>query len=263
MDRRTFITGAGTLGAAAVGGWKVVETSASHARANGLAKAAGAGLYAPAAAKGASGSALADGFTVGYLIDSPYLFEYEAQGWGWESFATTMSWTRWSPAQSNGGSRLVRVSIGLFRAAQNVPALGMVRSLEVASFFAADGATVARFDSWRYQLDASTKRVNATSPLTFNGAMPDRLALQVNYTLDTAHLAPGMNTAGMVYMPLGGREGLGTGLHLLAGPSHWTGAAPNLADYRFTGSLANPVMRADRGQLDFDYVAIAVRPVKA
>ena len=42
MDRRGFLTGVGTLGAAAAGGWATMQGAARGARAEGLAKAAGA-----------------------------------------------------------------------------------------------------------------------------------------------------------------------------------------------------------------------------
>jgi hypothetical protein len=250
------------MGTAAAGGWSILESSAGSARAAGLAKAAGVDK-ARAGGPGARGGAapLADGLSIGYLPGSAGLFEAAASGRGWDSFATRMRWARWQPSLSlpSFDSR-VSVSIGMLQPAQVDAAPGMLKVLEVVAHFALDVAPYfAPFNAWRYESAGIAKRANATSPLTFDAAMPDRVGLQVAYALSAADLAPGVADSGMVYLPLGARDGPSTGLYVLAGPSRYTGTQPDFSEYRFSGTLDSPLTRSTDGTPDFDFVTLAVR----
>src|SRR3954469_8994298 len=130
MDRRTFIAGAGTLGAAVAGGWAVIGKDAGGQRAASLAQAAGAALPGTGGAfgaKGASASALIDACTVGLLVASTYLFEYEGLGWAFGSFAPSMRWTRWDPSQSPTFAKDVNISVGAMQYVVAAPAPRLVR----------------------------------------------------------------------------------------------------------------------------------------
>src|SRR4051812_44399917 len=95
MDRRGFLTGLGTLGAAAAGGWGVMEAGARGTRADGLAKAAGASGKASSARGGAP---TVQALTVGYLPGSAGLLDYAARGQQWPQLATQMRWATWEPS---------------------------------------------------------------------------------------------------------------------------------------------------------------------
>ena len=74
--------------------------------------------------------------------------------------------------------------------------------------------------------------------------MPDRVGLQVNYAFTPEPLVPGIASTGTVYLPLGARDGPDVGIYVLASPSRVTGAVPDFTQYRFSGDLRTPLVRA-------------------
>jgi hypothetical protein len=265
MDRRGFLAGVGSMGAAAASGWAAVESDASAARARILASAAGIAKSAPAGRPrvGSSTEPLSEGLVVGYLFGSPALLDDEANGRVLNATGV-MPWSPWSPALSRQTpDQRVSVSIGILQAAPSAVAPQMLKSLEVVAHFALDGTPfVATFPAWKHEAAASGRRANATSPIAFDAAMPDRVALQVDYALGET-VPHGISDSGRVYLPLGARDGPGVGLYVLAGPSRYTGMPPDLRGHVFSGDLRSPLARPGGGTPDFDYVALAVRPAAA
>lgn len=260
MDRRGFLTGFGTLGAAAAGGWATMESAARGARAEGLARAAGVSSEAKAAR---GGTLLKQSVTVGHLPGSAGLLEYAARGWTFPQLSTQMRWAAWEPGFSLPifDSR-VDISLGLFQPAQ-VHAPSSLLSLEVVAHFAIDKAPfVAPFNAWKYEA-LPGKAVRHTSPLTFEAGMPDRVGLQVNYALDRSNTLSRYAAGGTVYLPVGGRDGAGTGIYVIATPSRVTGALPDFTEYTFTGDLIQPLRRNTGGTADFDFVTVTIAPVIA
>src|SRR5688572_4797576 len=95
MDRRSFLTGVGTIGAASAAGWSALESQARGARAAALAMAAGAmPLDARKSATGAQAGTL-PGLTLGYLQGSPGLLDYAARGQPWDDLVAQMRWATW------------------------------------------------------------------------------------------------------------------------------------------------------------------------
>jgi hypothetical protein len=260
MNRRGFLSGVGTLGAAAAGGWATMEGVARGARAEGLAKAAGVSPVARATGGGAS---LAQSVTVGHLRGSAGLLEYAARGWTFPQLSTQMRWAPWQPgfALPIFDDR-VDISLGLFQAAR-VYAPSSLISLEVVAHFAIDQAPhFAPFNAWKYEA-LPGKAVRRTSPLTFEAAMPDRVGLQVNYALDRGNVLSRHAASGTLYLPVGGRDGAGTGIYVIASPSRVTGALPDFTEYTFTGDLIQPLRRNTGGTADFDFVTLTIAPVLA
>jgi hypothetical protein len=260
MDRRGFLAGIGTMGAAAAGGWGTMEMGARGARAEGLAKAAGATGVGAKTAR-ATGAAMPS-LTVGYLPGSAGLLEYAARGWAYPQLATQMRWTAWEPsfALPIFDSR-VDVSLGMIQDAQvTLPA--SLLSLEVVAHFAIDKAPFfAPFNAWQYTAARAGKPAKATSPLTFEAGMPDRVGLQVNYALDPKQALARYASGGTLYLPVGGRDGAGTGIYVIATPSRVTGALPDFTEYTFTGNLIQPLRRNTGGTADFDFVPLTIAPV--
>ena len=252
------------MGAAAAGGWGALESGAGSVRAADLARAAGVAKGGSMAGRpGASGSGLVyEGLTLGYLPDSNVLLEMAMRGQAFDASTTQKRWARWDPSLTRATSEpVVSVSIGILHRAQVPVAVDMLKSLEVVAFFAVDESPyVAPFHAWKYEAAGPvSKRATATSPLTFDATLPDRVALQVKYGLSGAALAPGTLESGMLYLPLGARDGPGLGLYVLAGPSRFTGAQPDLRDYQFSGDLRAPLVRSAGGSADFDYVTVIIR----
>jgi hypothetical protein len=260
MDRRGFLGGLGTLGAAAAGGWGTMEMGARGARAEGLAKAAGVASAGAKAARGAI--APMPSVTVGYLPGSAGLLEYAARGWAYPQLATQMRWAAWEPsfALPIFDSR-VDVSLGTLQHAQvTMPA--SLLSLEVVAHFAIDKAPFfAPFNAWQYTAARAGRPAKATSPLTFEAALPERVGLQVNYALDRNNTLSRYSAGGTVYLPVGGRDGAGTGIYVIATPSRVTGALPDFTEYTFTGDLIQPLRRNTGGTADFDFVTLTIAPV--
>jgi len=266
MDRRGFLAGVGTLGAAAAGGFTFNEAAVRNARAEGLARAANVSKAAIAGQARAQGAPrLAQGVSLGFLPGSPGLLDYAARGQRWDYLATQMRWASWHPSLSLPvfDSR-VDVSIGLLQSAQVYANPGLLRSLEVVAHFALDVSPhFAPFEAWSHQGASLGKPMKKTAPLTFEAGMPDRVGLQVNYALDGASLVRGIAEDGTVYLPLGARDGPGTGIYVLATPSRITGAAPDFTEYTFSGDLIRPLRRNTGGTPDFDFVTLTIAPVAA
>jgi hypothetical protein len=258
MDRRGFLAGAGTLGATAAGGWGTMEVAARGARAEGLAKAAGA------TGRGARPAApLVQGLSVGYLPGSAGLLEHASRGWAWPQLATQMRWAAWDPGFNLPifDSR-VDVSLGMLQLAQ-VHAPASLLALEVVAHFAIDKAPhFTPFNAWKYERQPG-KAAKSTSPLTFEAGMPDRVGLQLNYALERADPISRLAAGGTVYLPIGGRDGAGTGIYVLATPSRVTGGLPDFTEYTFTGDLIQPMRRNTGGTPDFDFVPLTIAPVTA
>jgi hypothetical protein len=259
MDRRGFLTGVGTIGAAAAGGWGTMEMGARSARAEGLAKASGAGAKSTA---GRGGVPLRPSLSVGYLPGSAGLLEYAALGRAWPQLVTQMRWATWEPSLALPifDSR-VDVSIGMLQSAQ-VHAASALLSLEVVAHFAIDQAPYfAPFEAWSYEGPRVGKVAKRSSPLTFEVAIPDRVGLQVNYALESKQLTSRLTSGGTVYLPVGARDGPTTGIYVLATPSRVTGALPDFTEYTFSGDLINPLRRNTGGTPDFDFVPLTIAPV--
>lgn len=267
MDRRTFLTGIGALGAGTTAGLAATDASLGNARADGLARAAGATKAAiPGGRVGAGrAGALQQGLTVGYLQDSWMLLDFAAQGRSWNPNGRALRWAAWQPEMSRPvrGAR-ADVSIGMLRPASGTGEGAMLRSLQVVAHFAIDSSPhFAPFDAWQYAAPAPGKRGTKTSPLTFEAPVPDRVGLQVNYALEPERLLPGIAASGMVYLPIGAVNGPGAGIYVVAGPSRTSGAMPDLTRYTYTGDLIAP-LRSDSGAPpDFDYVPLTIASVAA
>lgn len=264
MDRRAFLTGVGTIGAASAAGWATVEHEARSARAAGLAAAAGVPHLGPVQ-RAAQRNAARPGLSVGYLLGSATLLDYTARGQRWDYLANQMRWATWYPSLSLPvfHDRL-DVAIGKLQSAQVEASPNLTRSLEVVAHFALDVSPhFAPFNAWRYDGAIAGKRARATSPLAFEAGMPDRVGLQVNYAFDRGSLVPGLAESGVVYLPIGARNGPGTGIYVLASPSRVTGALPDFTEYRFSGDLIAPLIRNTAGTPDFDFVTLTIAPVAA
>ena len=261
MDRRSFLTGMGTIGAVAGGGWHALESQARSARAEGLAKAAGASE--PASATASRGIERAQpGLSVGFLPGSPGLLEAASQGRAWD-WARQLRWTTWHRSLSLPiFENRADVAISTLQAAQVWTAPNLTQTIEVVAHFAFDVSPYfGPFNAWRYDGAAAKKTARRTSPLVFEAGMPDRVALQVNYAFEPETLAPGVSARGMVYLPIGAQDGPGAGIYVLASPSRVTGARPDFTEYSFTGDLNQPMLRNTGGTPDFDFVTLTIAPV--
>ncbi len=264
MDRRSFLTGVGTIGAVTAGGLSTLRGDARGARASGLANAAGAGAAVSGSEKGLldrRGASL----TLGYLPGSPGLLDAAARGERWDHFANQMRWATWHPSLSRPTHEdRVDVAIGTLQGAQVWAAPGLVRSIQVVAHFALDAApNFARFDAWSYEAETVGQRTKASSAVVFEAGMPDRVGLQVNYAFARENLAYNLAETGMLYLPLGARDGPGTGIYVLASPSRVTGALPDFTEYRFSGNLDAPLQRVTGGATDFDFVPLTIASVAA
>ena len=96
MERRTFLTGIGTLGSLAAG-FAVRESSMTNARTNGLAQAAGAANNAvPTSTVARAGKVLAtDGVTLVYLPGSAGMFGSPAIEQVLRTTSTGLRWATW------------------------------------------------------------------------------------------------------------------------------------------------------------------------
>jgi hypothetical protein len=143
-----------------------------------------------------------------------------------------------------------------------VHAPSALQSLEVVAHFAINEAPhFAPFNAWQYVAARAGKAAKRSSPLTFAASMPDRVGLQVNYALERNGSLPSRLAAGgTVYLPIGARDGPGTGIYVLATPSRVTGALPDFSEYTFTGDLIQPLRRFTGGTPDFDFVPLTIAP---
>lgn len=276
MDRRTFLTGVGTIGAVATGGWATLEPSSAKARADGLAQAAGASKRAPSFSAGApvNNGLFADGLTLGYLPGSAGILASEAAERRVSANATGLKWSRWDASMATqsysfghpllDSPNQVSISIGVMQRANTPASLELLQGIEIIAHFAInDVPYVAPFNAWKYAAAGFSRQPISSQPLRFDASVPDRVALQINYTLNAANLVRGVSDAGMMYLPIGARGGPGTGLYVLATPSRYTGMQPDLNAYRFTGNLKSPLVHESGYPPDFDFLTLTIRPLAA
>jgi hypothetical protein len=266
MDRRTFLTGLGTIGAAATGGWATRESSAASARAAGLAKAAGA--PGPLIARSKAGTAAAakrGGFVLGMLAGSsamlgPESVDYAAHAGrlGWAAWDESMASSRGVFNKALGVPGRVSIMLGGFRDAASANRLPMIESIDVTAHFAIDDGRFVPFHVSSYRAAGFKRSQLASAPIVFDALTPDRVALQIDYALDEKSVASGIATRGSMYLPIGGAQGAGTGLYLLAGPSSSSGMPPELSGYVFSGDPRAPILAPHGGAPDFDHIAFAI-----
>jgi len=238
MDRRTFLSRAGTLGAA----WPAFA-AADGTRDEGLARAAGAPL-----STGVEPPALA----LGYLRASPALLTRLDAGEDVESLAGRLRWQAWRAGEGGQvfpADRLA-VSIGLLRRAEGGP----LDSLAITAHFAIEGTRdFAAFPAWRDVAGKGSRGASTSPPIGFTVPAPRQVALQVDYGMG--------DRKGTLAWALGGHDGPNAGLFVIAGPSRATGRLPNLASCAFSGDANAPLVLADGRAPDFDYLPVAIRPV--
>ncbi len=249
MDRRNFLAAAGSLGAAA-GTLAPLESSAAQARGERLSRAAGAGTTPdPRPA----------GIALAFLEGGAGLLARAGGGGDAKALAGALPWRAWRSGQACTAFPADRlaVSLGLLRAPEGRAPL--LSRLEVVAHFAVEGSDeVAAFPAWRHEAG------RASPPISFDACAPQRVVLQVDYEIDAAHAdRAGLARAGRLLLPLGGREGAGEGLYLLAGPSRKSGNVPDFSRHAFSGDVHAPVRRLDGAPVDFDYVAVTLRPAAA
>lgn len=275
MDRRKFLSGIGAIGGigAVATGVAFRESGEAQARAGRLAQAAGAGGRTATAAGGQASKALAvHGMSLGYLPGSAGMLASPTVERLMRTNATGLRWARWdaaSAAQAHQASlrslfrssTLVDLTVGTLRRVQD-PAASGLQGLDITVHVALDDAPYsAPFTAWHYE---SAKPATAPKSSRFLARVPDRAALEVTYALDQSAVADGVSRAGMIYLPVGATAataGLATGLYVLAATSVDTGMQPDLGAYVFSGDvnapLADPFGRAP----DFEYLALAIRPI--
>lgn len=238
MDRRSFLARAGTLGAA----WPALS-AAGDARAEGLARAAGAPLSATGAAPA---------IALGYLAASPALLARHDADEDIEGLAGRL---RWQPWRSGEGGQVfpagrLAVSIGLLRRADR----GTLDALSITAHFAIEGTPeFAAFPAWRHAAASGSRPAASSPPIGFEVPAPRQVALQVDFAAGERR--------GTVAWALGGHDGPNAGLFVIAGPSRSTGRLPNLAACVFSGDIHAPLVLADGRAPDFDYLPVAIRPV--
>lgn len=278
MDRRTFLSGAGTAGTlgAVATGLALRETGAARARASGLARAAGAGQAGgPVSMAGVPAKVRpTDGLTLGYLPGSAGMFATPTVERLMRQNATGLRWARWdaATAQANRSavrtlfkvSSLVYLSIGVLRRAVGVGA-GPLAGLDITAHFAIDDAPYfAPFAAWSYEAAGIGTPQKSTQPISFSARIPERVALEVSYALAPGAVATGLSSAGSLHLPIGADAatgaGLGMGLYVLATPSASSGVQPDLSTYVFSGDVHAPLADPAGRALDFDYLTLAIRP---
>ena len=273
MDRRAFLTGAGTLGAVASGGWATLDSHGASVRADGLAKAArGGGTTPPVTPRppGTTPPKTVNGMVLGYLAGSAGLLAVAAKDSPIDRYARKLAWGAWTtPAASVlprgilARETMVSVSLGSLQRAHSPANLELLQGIDVTAHFAIAGGQFVPFYAWKYTTASYALQAKSSAPLTFDGYVPDRLALQVDFTLDTGRIARNVQSTGMVYLPIGSRDGPGNGLYVLAGPSHVSGGQPDLASHVFSGDLDAPVMHVSGSKPTFDYLTLTIQPKTA
>ena len=274
MDRRKFLSGIGAIGGigAVATGVAFRDSGEAQARAVRLAQAAGAGGRTGTAAGQASKALAAHCMSLGYLPGSAGMLAAPTVERLMRTNATGLRWANWDAAAAAQAhqaslrslfrsSTLVDLTVGTLRRVQDTAASGL-QGLDITVHVALDEAPYsAPFIAWRYE---SAKPATAPKASRFLARVPDRVALEVNYALDQSAVANGVSRAGMIYLPVGATAataGLATGLYVLAAPSADTGMQPDLGAYVFSGDvnapLADPFGRAP----DFEYLALAIRPI--
>jgi hypothetical protein len=265
MDRRSFLTGLGTIGAVATGGWATHESSAASARAAGLAKAAGMPAIAARTSPGTAAGAKRGGIVVGMLAGSSALLAHKSVDYaghagrlGWAAWDESTASARGAFTHAFGGSGRVSIMLGALRPAAAANRLAMIESIDVTAYFAIDDGRFVPFHASSYRAANATRARAASAPVVFDALVPDRVALQVDYVLDEKSLARGVATKGSVYLPIGGAQGAGRGLYLLAGPSSSSGMPPDLSGCIFSGDPRAPILASHGGAPDFDHIAFAI-----
>ena len=257
MDRRSFLAGVGTLGAAASGAVSLASNE-TRTRAAGLAKAAGAPGPISARLRAMSATAKARGLVVGSLGGDPTLLaERAAAGerlrWGTPRDAPFTLRGFLGSAPSTEGR--VSVMLGALRLGGAEP---LFRSVDVTAHFALDEGGFAPFYASSFRAAGGGRQAMASQSVIFDALVPDCVALQVAYLLDDRAIGPGVAVTGSVYLPVGADGGAASGVHVLAGPSRATGLPPALSSYLFTGDLHAPIVDSRGDAPDFDHLALSI-----
>ena len=267
MDRRKFLTGLGSIGATATAAWSTTEGPAAAARANGLAKSAGADNPVGRSAQppGHARQSIA-AFTFGMLQGSSALVAATTPNY--VAATGRHQWKAWDASMAPQGNLFgrafsvesrVSIQLGTLSAAHAAaPRAGLLQSLEIDAHFAVDDGNFAPFYAWSHRAGAPGRPQKTSAPMVFDALVPDRMALQVNYALDAGSLAPTVSTAGSLYIPVGAFDGPGPGLYVIAGPSHASGLPADLSAYAFSGNLQAPLMDSAGRMPDFDYLTLSI-----
>lgn len=239
MNRRDFVSGLGTLAAAAA----ATEALRGHVSGESMS-----GAFAPNAnpvgITELNQTAAGEGMTLGYLPRSA-------------GFVNT-----WVPSELRTiGDRWGRTNV---RAAISI--LGYVPStsprferIDITVNFALNEAPFfAPFYAWQY-VDIAGKYAKSSSPLTFTANVPDAAGIAASFRMKSA--GSGDNASGSLYYQIGG-AGLGPGIYALAGPSSASGQAPDWTRITW-GEKAGSLVREDGGAIDFDYLTLVVSPTHA
>jgi hypothetical protein len=255
MDRRSFLTGVGTLGAAAVGAASVASNEAG-ARAAGLAKAAGAPGPLSARLQGLPGASRARGIAMGTLEGDPTVLSARAAGgerlrWTMPPSTSLRAFLATAPAQEGR----VSVMLGSVRTAGAVP---LFRSIDVVAHFALEDGGFAPFYASSFRAAGGGRNAMSSPPVVFDALVPDRVALQIDYVLDSRAIDARLAPTGSLYLPLGASARTATGVYVIAGPSATTGLPPDLASYLFTGDVRAPIVDASGDAPGFDHLAFSV-----
>jgi hypothetical protein len=257
MDRRTFLSGVGTLGAAAAGTVSLGSNEAST-RAAGLAKAAGAPGPITARLRAMSGTAKARGLVLGSLGGDPTLLADRAaagERLRWSTPRDSSSTLRGFLGTAPATEGRVSVMLGALRLGGAAP---LFRSIDVTAHFAIDEGGFAPFYASSFRAAGGGRHAMASQPVIFDALVPDCVALQVDYLLDDRAIGPGVAVSGSMYLPVGADGAAASGVHVLAGPSHATGLPPGLSSYLFTGDLHAPIVDSRGDAPDFDHVALSI-----
>lgn len=270
------MSGVGTVGLlGGVGaGLSAVQTSATQARASGLAVAAGAeGALRSVPAAGRAGRAPAiAGLALGYLPGSARVFDPNLMG----ARSTAGSrWAKWDPSLAAlnfplavpslvKSDSVVDISISMLQQAGTLNGSAL-KSLDVVAHFAITEAPFfAPFEAWHYRGASRSTPAKYSQPITFSGSVPDFVSLQVNYAINASAVAAGTSSSGLLYLPIGAsansRAGLSTGLYVFATPCAGTGAQPDFGTYVFSGNFRAPIAEPSGRPIDFDYLTLAIRP---
>jgi len=258
MDRRKFIIGTGSLTAAAGSAAVAVTKAGGTSRADGLAKAAGSTSTVAAAAS----TRKVEGFVLGYLqgsatmVDDPPVTPRTAPKWA--AWTAAMTPPPASLRRAFGRESAFNVTIGAMEhgvGSSLLPVLGV----EIVAHFATAESNFVPFYAWNYKRTSAT-RVAASQALSFDAFAPDRMALQVNYTVDEKVVRRDVKLSGMIYLPVVSTGGAGAGIYVLAGPSRITGAPPAVAGYKYSGDPMYPIVSLRNGEPDFDYLTITIAP---
>jgi hypothetical protein len=205
------------------------------------------------------------GFVFGMLSSSPALLANAKVDYA--SYARKLKWVAWNesmaPARGLFGTVFgtegrVSIMLGAVHAAAATSRTPMLQSLDIAAHFAiADGRFVPFYVS-NFRAAAPGRPGTASPPVTFDALVPDRMALTLEYALDAKSVGSTVATTGSVYLPVGSTTGPGTGIYVLAGPSHTSGLPPNLSTFVFSGDPRAPIVDARGRSPDFDHITLSI-----